>query len=233
MKPIMKNIASKTIAPATLLAFLCAYAAAQTGTTPPGSPTPAPIPSVDSGTITGSTYQNDYFGMRLTIPEGWTIYDAQGRRMLIEQGRQQFTINDKKVQAQLDAGAARTVNMLTVSKLAENVSGTENAIFVCGAEFVRRSVSSTNPTSQDYLNQLKRVLAYAKVPYKVEDVTSEKINGNDFGVLTVSTEAPRGVVRQKYYAIMKKDFALFFVSTYINEADLPVMNKVMSSLKFQ
>lgn len=229
----MKNIAPKTIAPAALLLLLCAYIAAQTSTSPQEPPAPVTIPAADSGTITDSIYQNDYFGMRLTIPEGWTIYDAQGRRMLIEGGRKQFTSNDQTVQAQLDAGTARTVNLLTVSKLAENASGAENAIFICGAEFVPRTSSSTSATSQDYLNQVKRLLTYAKVTFKVEeDVKSEKINGNEFGVLSVSTEAPRGVVRQKYYAIMKKDYALFCISTYINEADLQVMNKIINSLRF-
>ncbi len=230
----MKNIAFKIIAPAALLILLCAYTAGQTSTSPQEPPAAGPIPAADSGTITDSIYQNDYFGMRLTTPQGWNIYDAQGKRMFIERGRQQLISNDKSVQAGLDAGVARTVNLLTVSKLAENASGADNAIFACGAEFVPKAASSTTATGEDYLRQMKRLLDYSKVTYKVEeDVRSEKINGNDFGVLTVSSESPRGIIRQKYYAIMKKDYALFFISTYLNEADLQVMNKVMNSLKFQ
>lgn len=165
----MKNIAFKIVTPTALLLLLCVYAAAQTSTSPPEPPPTAISIPVASGTIANSTYNNDYFGLRLMIPEGWTIYDAQGRRMLIEGGRKQFTSNDKTVQAQLDAGTARTVNLLTVSKLAENASGAENAIFICGAEFVPRTSSSTSATSQDYLNQVKRLLTYAKVTFKVEE----------------------------------------------------------------
>jgi hypothetical protein len=229
----MKNIAFSILAPAALLLLLCVYTAGQTTTSPQEPPLPAASLPVASGTITDSTYKNDYFGMQLIIPAGWTVYDAQGRRILIEQGRQQFTNNEKSVQAQLDAGISRTVNLLTISKPAEDDSGIENAIFVCGAEFVPRTASAA-ATSQDYLTQVKRLLGYSKIPYKLENpVSSEKINGIDFAVLTVSSESPRGEFRQKYYAIMKKGYAIFFISTYINEPDLAVMDKLMSSIKFQ
>jgi hypothetical protein len=230
----MKNIAFKMLAPAILLLLLCVYTAGQTATSPQEPPIPAPSLPVASGTITDSTYKNDYFGMRLMIPAGWTIYDAQGRRVLIEQGRQQFTNNEKSVQDQLDAGISRTVNLLTISKPAEDGSGIENAIFVCGAEFVPRTASSATATSHDYLAEVKRLLGLTKIPYKLEDpVRSEKINGIDFAVLIVSSESPRGKVRQKYYAIMKKGYAIYFISTYINEADLAVMDKLMNSIKFE
>jgi hypothetical protein len=230
----MKNMAFSILAPAALLLLLCVYTAGQTATSPQQPPIPAPSLPVASGTITDSTYKNDYFGMRLIIPAGWTVYDAQGRRILIEQGRQQFTNNEKSVQAQLDAGISRTVNLLTISKPAEDDSGIENAIFICGAEFVPRTASSAAATSQDYLIQVKRLLGYTKIPYKLEDpVSSEKINGIDFAVLIVSSESPRGEVRQKYHAIMKKGYAIFFISTYINEVDLAVMHKLMSSIKFE
>jgi hypothetical protein len=229
-----KNITFKTLAPAALLWLLGVYTPGQTSTSPQEPPIPAPSLPVASGTITDSTYKNDYFGMRLMIPAGWTIYDAQGRRVLIEQGRQQFTNNEKSLQEQLDAGISRTVNLLTISKLAQGDSGIENAIFICGAEFVPKTASSATATGHDYLTEVKRLLGLTKIPYKLGDpVRSEKINGTDFALLTVSSESPRGEVRQKYYAIMKKGYAIFFISTYINEADLAVMDKLMSSLKFQ
>jgi hypothetical protein len=228
----MKKIAFKILAHAVLLTLLSSYAAGQPGTVsqePP--PPPPPAPAVDAGTITDSTYVNDYFGMRMTIPEGWNVYDAQGKRMIMESGRKQITAGDKKIQDGLDASIARTVNLLTASKLPQNEAGPGNAIFACGAEPVPRSVIKTG---EDYLIRMKQLFKYSKETPQVEqDISSEKINGADFGVLTLRFESPGVTVRQKYWVIPKRDYALFCVSTYTNEADRLLMNKAMSSIKFQ
>ncbi|MCA1593658.1 MAG: hypothetical protein LC754_13605 [Acidobacteria bacterium] len=232
----MKRIAFKMFAHGVLAALLSAYAAAQGGAgsqspPPPPRPLPTPAPAVNAGTITGSIYANDYFGMQLTIPEGWNIYDAQGRQVMLEHGRQLMTTHDQRVQAQMDAGVARTVNLLTFSKLPQNQAGPGNAIFACGAELVPTSVIKTGG---DYLTNMKQLLPYSKMTYEIEqDVGTEKINGAEFGVLALKIESNGATIGQKYYAITKREYALFCVSTYTNEGDRQVMDKAMNSIKFR
>ena len=227
----MKRIAFNAFAHAALLALLCAHAAGQTGVQQPPPPPPSPQPAVNVGTITDSAYVNEYFGLRLMIPEGWNVYDAQGRQMVLERGRKMITSSDKSVQAGLDAAASRTVNLLTVTKLPQDQSGMMNAVFACGAEPL---AGSSVKTGEDYLAAVKKLLPYAQVAYQVEeDIGSENINGQDFGVLTLKVEGPVGTVRQKYYAVAKRDYALFCISTYTNEADRQLMTKAMSSISFR
>ena len=227
----MKRIAFNAFAHAALLALLCAHAAGQTGVQQPPPPPPSPQPAVNVGTITDSAYVNEYFGLRLMIPEGWNVYDAQGRQMVLERGRKMITSSDKSVQAGLDAAASRTVNLLTVTKLPQDQSGMMNAVFACGAEPL---AGSSVKTGEDYLAAVKKLLPYAQVAYQVEeDIGSENINGQDFGVLTLKVEGPVGTVRQKYYAIAKRDYALFCISTYTNEGDRLLMTKAMSSISFR
>src|SRR5256714_10685716 len=130
----MKRIAFNALAHAVLAALLCAHAAGQTGYQQPTPPSPQS--AVSAGTITDSAYVNEYFGLRLLIPEGWNVYDAQGRQMVLEHGRKMITSSDKSVQAGLDAAASRTVNLLTVTKLPQGQSGMANAVFGCGAEML-------------------------------------------------------------------------------------------------
>src|SRR5438067_2324524 len=227
----MKRIAFNAFAHAALLALLCAHAAGQTGVQQPPPSPPSPQPAVNVGTITDSAYVNEYFGLRLMIPEGWNVYDAQGRQMVLERGRKMVTSSDKSVQAGLDAAASRTVNLLTVTKLPQDQSGMMNAVFACGAEPL---AGSSVKTGEDYLAAVKKLLPYAQVAYHVEeDIGSENINGQDFGVLTLKVEGPVGTVRQKYYAVAKRDYALFCISTYTNEGDRLLMTKAMSSISFR
>src|SRR5437588_8761656 len=144
----MKRIVFNALAQAALAALLCIHAAGQAGVQPQPPPTPGHEPAVSAGTITDSAYVNEYFGLRLTIPEGWNVYDAQGRQMVLERGRKMITSSDKSVQAGLDAASARTVNLLTVTKLPQGQSGMTNAVFACGAEPL---AGSSVKTGEDYL----------------------------------------------------------------------------------
>src|SRR5689334_393416 len=38
--------------------------------------------NVDLGSIEGSTYSNSYFGMKLTIPQGWQVQGEEAKRRL-------------------------------------------------------------------------------------------------------------------------------------------------------
>ena len=51
--------------------------------------------------------------------------------------------------------------------------------------------------------------------------------------MTLRYEGPAGAIRQKYWAIPKRDYALFCISTYTNDDDRQLMGKVMSTIKFQ
>jgi hypothetical protein len=228
----MKRIVFNTLVVAGLAAALCAHAAGQSGTTSQTPQPPRPEPAVNAGAITGSTYVNEYFGMSLNIPEGWNVYDAQGRQMILDNGRHLLNAPDKKTQEALDAGVAQTVNLLTVSKLPQDQSGPGNAIFACGAE---RLTGTGIKTGMDYLTAMKKLLPYASPPApQVEvDVDSEMIGGVQFGVLSLKYDSPGNTIRQKYWATPKRDYALFCISTYTNEDDRQLMSKAMSSIKFQ
>lgn len=225
----MKRILFKAFAYAAIVTLLSADTAKQSRVGAQQAPEPAR--SVDVGTIKDSSYVNDYFGMRLTIPESWNVYDSQGRRILLERGRQEITGNDKSIQSGVDASVARTVNLLTVSKLPQNKTGVDNAIFACGAELV---TGTAVKTGEDYLTEMKKILPYWKITYEIEkDVGSENINEADFGSMLLKIEKPGGTVRQKYYAITKRDYTVFCISTYMNEDDRQVMDKVIKSIRFR
>ena len=228
----MKTIAFKTVAAiACSVAALCAQAAAQA----PTSQTPQATQqqtSVGAGTVNGLTYSSDYFGMSLTIPAGWSVYDARGRQMILDSGRHALNAPDRATQDSLEATLAQSVNLLTVSKLPQEQTGPGNAIFACGAE---RLAGTGIKTGMEYLLAIKKLLQYATppAPQVEEDVSSETVGGVEVGGLTLKYEGPGGTIRQKYWAIPKRDYAVFCLSTYTNEDDRQLMSRAMSSIKFQ
>jgi hypothetical protein len=232
----MKGIASKivvagrAVVAAFFVAALCAHASAQPGASPQAQQTPRPQASVGAGTITGTTYFNEYFGMSLSVPAGWNFYDAQGRQAIVDNGRHLLSAPDKKSQDAMDA--VQTLNLLTVSKLPQNQAGPDNALFACGAE---RLTGTGIKSGVEYLTAMKKLLQYATPPAPLveEDVSTEMVGGVEFGVLMLRYAGPAGAIRQKYWVIPKRDYALFCISTYTNDDDRQLMSKAMGTIKFQ
>jgi hypothetical protein len=227
----MRRIAFDTLAAAVIAAALCAQAAAQSGASSQTQQTPQSQAAVGAGAFNGSTYTNEYFRMSLTVPEGWNVYDARGRKMLLDKGREYLNAPDEKTQAGMEASISNTVVLLTASKQPQDVPGPDNAIFICAAEPVAPDVIKTGA---DYVAALKKMLPYTKESPQAEgDAVAETIGGADFGVLTLKRDTDGGVVRQTFWATVRKGHALYCVSTYTNEDDRQLMNRAMHSLKLR
>lgn len=206
--------------------------AASTFVLVPAQETSEVPPEVSAGKIVGSTYSSRYFGFSLTIPNAWSAYDAQGRRLLLDKGYEELAARtpNEKTQEALNKGVANTVVLLTVSKLPRDQAGTGNAIFACGAE----RLPAGSFTGRDYLASMKTLMLGLKDPPKVEeDIASEKIGGAEFAVLTLSRNDFGASIGQRYWSIVKKGYAVFCISTYANDDDKRLLNQTMSSLKFQ
>jgi hypothetical protein len=224
------NAAGRAVVAALFVAALCAHAEAQSGASPQAQATPQPQASAGAGTITGTTYFNEYFRMSLSVPAGWNFYDAQGRQAIVDNGRHLLSAPDKKLQEAMDA--VQTLNLLTVSKLPQSQSGPDNALFACGAE---RLAGTGIKSGVEYLTAMKKLIQYATppVPLVEEDVSTETVGGVEFGVLTLRYAGPAGAIRQKYWATPKRDYALFCISTYTNDDDRQLMSRAMGTIKFQ
>src|ERR1051326_2301686 len=224
------SAAGRAVVATFFVAALCSHAEAQSGASPQVQQTPQPQASAGAGTITGTTYFNEYFGMSLSVPAGWNFYDAQGRQAIVDNGRHLLNAPDKKLQEAMDA--VQTLNLLTVSKLPQSQSGPDNALFACGAE---RLTGTDIRTGVDYLTAMKKLIQYATPPAPLveEDVSTETAGGVEFGVLTLRYAGPAGAIRQKYWAVTKRGYALFCISTYTNDDDRQLMSKAMGTIKFQ
>ena len=220
----MKRTASKLLAYGVLITALSALVTVRVG----AQETSGVPPEVSAGKITGSTYFSHYFQFSLSVPKGWSVYDAEGRQLMLDKGHQELSAKtaDKRAQDTLNRGIANTVVLLTVSKLPHRQAGPGNAVFACGAE----RLPAGSFTGRDYLVSMKTLMLSLKDPPKMEgDIVSETIGGAEFAVLTLS----RNDLGQRYWSIVKKGYAIFCISTYANEADKGLLNQTMNSLKFQ
>jgi hypothetical protein len=89
-------------------------------------------------------------------------------------------------------------------------------------------------TPQEYIGQARRLLESSAMRVNVEEGTrSETIGGVEFAVLDVSSEQPSGLIKQHYYATLKKGYALFFISTFASDQSADAIEEVLKSVKFK
>jgi hypothetical protein len=217
---------------------LCPPASAQQGRgaqkkTPPRGKVIAELPlRPDAGRVVGSTYANDYFGFQLTIPEGWRVADNAASRQLNEDGAALVAGDSAERREQLREAVAKNVNLITMGKMITAASGaSESVVLIVGAEAVPAWLIKT---PQEYIGQARRLLQSSAMKVNVAEGTrSETIGGVEFAVLDVSSEQPGMVVRQHYYATLKKGYALFIISTFASEPAAQAIGEVLKTVKFK
>lgn len=228
---MMKKSAVRSLLPLFVIIILSGATFAQSPKeAAPPSPTvpqtPAAGPMSPSGGVnTGSVYENGYFGLRLAIPTGWNIHDDATKKQIMERGKSEIVAKDDQEKGQLEAAAARTLILFTASKVPLASTGQFNAVFMAIAEPV--SLSTTTPV---YIKQLKSVMQQAKTPVNFSDEQVETINGLQFHTITSTYGSSENLVRQKFYILIKKGYALSLVSTIVSDSDSEVMNSIIKSV---
>lgn len=229
----MKKSVVTTLAHLFVLVMFCGTAAhaqpgrAQQEAKPAVSanPTSTPTPAPASGVVTDSVYRNDYFGLRITIPQGWTIQGEDVKERVKEKAKDVIVPKDDQDKHELEAAVERTLNLLTISKFPLGAPGQLNALVMAIAEAV--PLAATGPA---YMKDLKAALQQTTVPVTVADGEMETINGVSFYTLTATLTPGESVIRQKYYVTMKKGYALGLITSILSESDADLVNSIVQSV---
>ena len=89
-------------------------------------------------------------------------------------------------------------------------------------------------TDAVYSENLKAVLQKSQVP--VNFLASEPvqtINGVPFHNLTITLGTPENLVKQRYFFLLKKGYALGLITTTVSENDNELMNAILKSVTLQ
>jgi hypothetical protein len=191
-------------------------------------PTKAPserFAGVDYGKVSGSSYANDFFGFRLTIPYGWRVEGEEVKDLLKSKGREQIQTGNPQQGERLAASLSNTINLLTVFKYAVGSSVEFNASLICGAEWLQNPSISAN----QYMAASKKVLESSNKQYYFKPISTETVGGESFTVMEVEMTT---AIKQKYYVAIKRDYALFFIATYVTDEDEAVLRQALRSVRF-
>jgi hypothetical protein len=233
----MKRLLSAALVSVFLLAAAGAAHAQAGSKNQPPPPIEVVAPRTESpvsaGRLEDGTYTNDYFGLTFSTPWGWVAQDMAARQAILDSGKKIFEggTGSAKEKAGIDASLQRTVFLLSVSKYElTSVRPDFNAQMSFLAERVPTAVIKTG---EDYMTQMIRVARGSAAKLELTGpIRAEKVGGVSFAVadakLTIGAAAA-----QKYYATVRKGYALLFAFTYADEADVKTFEELIKSVRFK
>jgi len=184
---------------------------------------------IDYGTIENSVYKNEYFGLSLTVPDGWSVQDRAAQKHLQDMGNEVVSGNDRNLKKIIKASEMQTVSLLMAFKHPMGTPVDFNPSIICLAERVRHMPGIKR--GKDYHAHAKKLLQRGQLRVSFpKPISTEQVGGRDFDVMYTAMSVAGMKVRQKQYATIMKGYALAFALSYQTDAEEAELQKVLDSV---
>ncbi|MDX2246300.1 MAG: hypothetical protein SF052_05970 [Bacteroidia bacterium] len=173
------------------------------------------------GTQTGSVYENDYFGLKVTLPEDWYV---QSREMNAEIEQAQNAVKQP-------IEALQTIYLL-YAFMHEPGSVVE---YNAGMNIVASNLSQNTEggTADDYLNELiKNLSTIPGYRFSDKNITDMKIGGLNMRAAKGQTTIEGIDISQLYLVTLRKGYAIQITLSWSNEVQRNQLTDVLKKTEF-
>ena len=184
---------------------------------------------IDFGTIQDSIYFNEYFGLTVEIPVGWSVQDQKARQQIMKTGTDLVAGGNKNLKAMTKAAELQTVSLFMAFELPIGTPTTFNPSISGVAERVRDMPGIKR--GEDYHSHSRKLLESSPIDVTFpQDISTETLGGIDFDILHVQIRVPGVTVQQKHYATIMKGYALIFIVSYISDIQKATLDAALNSI---
>ena len=170
---------------------------------------------VDLGGWQGSQYFNRYFGLTVTIPDGWQSVDRETMRQVAKMGAKLLKSNKELARA-LESGDI-SLQLFMFSEHAMGAPVEFNHNMVCSIDKMSRFPGLR--TAQDIHTQLRKQLSRIRIKVKTDAGGPVTLGSNTYHMTAGSMRVAGMEVSQEYYTIVKKGYALTFILSFTDGSD--------------
>lgn len=185
----------------------------------------------DKGKVTDNVYENEFFGVQVTIPIAWVVQNAEQIRDLTENSKSIVQHANPEMAAKVDSIQDKIIQMLTVFQYPVEDTSTFNPSFVMMAEKLpTKLLMDEKVYIKLTIEQLKRTGLYQSI-----DPNGKKINlgGRDFFTLSVtSTWKGEKDLTQDFYVSVMRGYAVVIITSYTARQQQDQLIDILRSLKF-
>lgn len=187
---------------------------------------------IDFGTFNKSVYTNSYFAVTVTVPGNWSIQDQEAQKRLMKVGTEAISGSDKNLKAVLKASEMQSVNLFGAFEKPLGSPVPFNPSIMGVAEQVRQMPGIQR--GSDYHFQVRKTLESGQMQFKFpKDGYTERLGNVEFDVMEQEMNVRGLTIRQKYYTIIKKGYALSFIVSFTNREQETALRKALETVAFQ
>lgn len=195
-----------------------------------------PKPGADTASVAAAgkyengTYSNTYFGVTISIKEGWKttendqmVQDAKTRILAAP------VSDDTRQQMQLSLD--NTVYMIFANKYPAEFIGTNPSITIA-AEKLPYSANFVIKTGEDYLKSLQSHALGIETDIKFGKIERETVGKREFYSIEASIQNQGMVQYRRYYAILDKGYALVIGTLWQTDEEKKELEQMVASMAF-
>ena len=185
-------------------------------------------PAAGDGVFEGRRYENAFFGLTVTVPDGWYLPSADDFERVMAAGA--------KLAGQTAAPAAvgdetEDAKLFSIFRHSPQSDGTSNPCLIAVAESV--GSEGEDNASRDCLKQLNRSLKEGPLDWATDGlIVTEEIGGVSFCSMQGRLSDGSHFVDQTYYVTIRKEYAVCFVLSYTDEEQRGELEEILSMVNF-
>ena len=152
-----------------------------------------------------NVYTNEFLGIKLTLPEGWSYSDEEQIASMMNIGVELLNDDQKEL--------AEISKLNTVYYVVANNAETGDNLSIMSEK------PAQDVTVDYYINALKTQLtAVESLKYTINETTKATIGNNECDVLSVTAEVSGVSILQKYYVYKQDKYFVVVIATVTEEA---------------
>ncbi|MDQ2085121.1 hypothetical protein RBH29_01550 [Herbivorax sp. ANBcel31] len=181
------------------------------------------------GTMDGTRYINEYFGLEIEINEDWELMSEEEKIAITIRGTKFAGGDDEKFKEKLEAGEFEQVYLLAAYK---DVEDSFEPKITCLAEDLSGYYDIDG--EREYLKIMKDGFESIDIGYNFsEEIYMEKAGNTEFYVLESTIEREDFDVTQKFYVKIIKNNAITFITSYSTKEQEEELDEMMQTIELR
>lgn len=182
-----------------------------------------------SSVVSEGTYTNEYFGLTLSIPDGWFVASKDSEQFIRDVGEDLATGDDTALKAAVESSKKTTFQLLTLSEFEMGATVEFNPSLILMAE--RVSHVPGIKSGKDYLFHSSKVLLRTQLPYELtKDAYPTRLGDREWYRADFVINQPQMPIDQSYFAAKQEDFVLVVILSAATKEQMVTLRRIADSI---
>ena len=187
-------------------------------------------PVASGSSVVEGTYINEYFGLTLSIPDGWFVASEDTGQFMREVGEDVLAGDDAMLKAAVEASKKTTFQLLLLSEFEMGAAVQFNPSLILMAECLSHMPGIKS--GGDYLFHVATMLVQTQLPYELtKDAYRVPLGDREWYRADFVINQPEMPIQQSYLATKHDKFVLGVILSAATSEQIAALERIANSIK--